>query len=548
MVPKDRRLLQRPTSLLVAASILWAPTAQAALRVAPIKMAPTSVSVGAVGSQSRISPLALPQVRIPGLSPHSTLNTLSLPAAADSAAVFASGISAQKLSPEPLRAAAITAAAQAHAPILSASAGQSHIQTHAQPAKQTTAKPTALGSLKNIDKAPDAEPLWTGGTERESESTPVHIDGPVGAFSRHLQRSRTNTVADEDLANQDHPQVRIPRVTPGSRVRDWVQYMQITGSSLFWYTFPRLFQRWDQLKEQIDAAQAAGHDTAVRQFVNFFIAHRVQGSTGSYAPMGFRPGTNRIVVRDAWHIFNRYFEPDTASRDAFRRFIDRAKQHNPNRRSTQFRKILFHALRAGSVLPRKELPAFFDNLATGEVGSSLETFQRERQPHVLATFKRVVEETIVELNADLQPRSRIVGALLLGSFANNAAAPGSDFDVQTLTADGRARNVGAFNALLKKNWKSTEYADEHPVGGFQYALGPSKPLLNKIHLEPYIIISPYPEVVTAMSRTEAEQAQAQATSTKSFRGFLFQVAYSHLLLFVLAGYGARKFLRSLTRN
>ena len=326
------------------------------------------------------------------------------------------------------------------------------------------------------------------------------------------------------------------RITPPNRgrVRDAWLYSKIYLSSLYWYTGPRLVERWVELRDNLK--KAGDNPRAVADIRGFFVAHRVLGSTGSYSPLGFRVASNRIVAKDAVEIYDKYFVKDRESKRAFTRMIQRAQHYNPNRRSTQFRKAIFHALREASVLPPDQVASFFDGQLGPEKSAGLEAYQRDVQSNVLAAFDTAVNEVILELNQGLPAGERVMGALLLGSFANGAAGPGSDLDVQAISEGGSTRYNGEFIKRLKRRWEREEEWSGSPVSTFQYALPLSKRLIARVHREPYLIFSPYPEVTSAMTRS-AEQEAADAPSTiRTIRGWLFQRYYTIVLHAVLAAH------------
>ncbi|TPW18433.1 MAG: hypothetical protein FD126_3446, partial [Elusimicrobia bacterium] len=332
--------------------------------------------------------------------------------------------------------------------------------------------------------------------------------------------------------------VAIPERTLRRRLADAAHYFKITGSSMWWYTFPRLVERWDEVARGLEG----GHPRAVRRIMGFFIAHRVLGSTGSYAPMGFRVAANRTVILDAWRIYIRYFRGDAGSAEAFARLVARATVYNPNRRSTQFRKVIFHALREAAVMSPDKVPAYFDSLLTEDKSAALAAYQAERQAAVLQLFDDAVKKVILELNAGLPQGKRVVGAVLLGSFANGAAGPGSDLDVQALSEDGGTAYNAEFLSRLKKLWK-TSGDPTHPVSGFEYALPLSQPLLQKIHREAYLVLSPYPEVVAAMSTAPEDLARHGTARTKG--GLAFVLFYSAVLFGVLSAYEAWRLVKKI---
>ncbi|TBR22637.1 hypothetical protein EPO15_07600, partial [bacterium] len=376
--------------------------------------------------------------------------------------------------------------------------------------------------------AKDVEPLWTGGASRRA--TGEVWAGRAAAPRALLGRPSSPAAAAKPALEADAPVV-IPAQTLSRRAKDAYHYFRITGSSLYWYTFPRLIERWDEVREGL----ARGQERAVDRIMGFFIAHRVMGSTGSYAPMGFRVAANRTVLIDAWRIYIRYFADKPGSAEAFARLTARATQYNPNRRSTQFRKVLFHALREAAVMPPEKVGPYFDSLLTDDKSAVLADYQARRQKEVLDLFDATVRRVILEMNAGRPRGNRVVGAVLLGSFANGAAGPGSDLDVQTLTEDGRPTHNAEFLKRLKAAWKA-EGDPSHPVSGFEYALPLSKPLLQKVHREAYLVLSPYSEVVTAMS-TAPEDLKGHATE-RTKGGLTFVAVYSAVLFGVLAAYEA----------
>ncbi|MEE8424576.1 MAG: hypothetical protein V3S11_02040, partial [Elusimicrobiota bacterium] len=455
------------TALALCLTLSPFPQAAAAVRAAPkIRViAPAASAVGAAGLG----------VSLPELSLNSTLSSLSFSG-------LGTGLKTPSLAlPTALQAslAALPSARTAEAP-------------------RAEERATDADRLRSISKAKDPKPLWTGSRPKNAAapSLPVFAaPSAAGAFGGLLAKGedsspepRENGV-DAGYAADTEADVLIRRRTPWLWVRDAILYARITASSLYWYTFPRLSQRWDQLENAI--AKNPGVRHAVRDFPGFFIAHRVLGSTGNYAPMGFRPATNRIVVSDAWHIFTTYFSHDKPARKAFSHLIHRAQKFNPNRGSTQFRKILFHALREASVLSREELPGYFDSLVTNAKAAMLEEYQAAEQAQILAQFDQIVRETVLERSGGYPAGKRIIGALLLGSFANGSAGPLSDLDVQLISEDGLAAFVPGFFRVVKQKWIAAGLQKDHPIGNFQYALAPSKKLITRIHRESYMVFSPY---------------------------------------------------------
>ena len=489
------------------------------VRPAPAAPAPVTPLPGGIGSAPALSAPTLSAPAAPSLLPNPALPIAAVGAAAPSARAVPLGA----------RAAAPAAAQR---PAAARALPAPEAGTAAAPGE---VRETSADRLDAISRSRTPGALWTGGRVRPAFDVPVSAFERTGPAPARSRLSRSNAVS----APREEPgAIAIPRPTAASRVRDWIHYTRITGSSLYWYTFPRLLERWSELAESLE--QAAGRPRAVRRIMAFFIAHRVLGSTGSYAPMGFRVAANQTVVDDAWRIYRAYFPDGSESREAFARLIERALRFNPNRRSTQFRKVVFHALREASTKRPEELPAYFDSLATAEKAADLAAYQAAEQGKVLERFNTLTEQVILELNRGLPAGRRLVGAVLLGSFANGAAGPGSDLDVQTLSEDGRATYNAEFLKRLKALWKSEGYP-AHPVSGFEYGLPLSRELLSRVHREPYLVVSPYPEVRQAMSI--APETMKGHETRRGLRGAAFVVVYSGVLFGVLAAYEAWRRIR-----
>lgn len=475
--------------------------AAAQTRVAPVELPPMS----ALGAAAALTPAVLPS------APRSDSSPLALSQSFGTTPSIAIAASATpSASAGPLAAAKATTRAGT-LPLASslASAGP------AAPARranrfQSAALTRILGELARFAAPlPPASVLAPAGAAAETPRTPSEVGVEPGKAP---------------------PPVPIPG---RRRLRDAWLYSKIYMSSLYWYTGPRLLERWAEIREKL--AEAGDRPRAVKDIKGFFIAHRVLGSTGNYSPLGFRVASTRLVIHDALAIYERYFVPDDGARAAFLALMARAERFNPNRRSTQYRKALFHALREASVLEPSKVAAFFDSQLGPDKAARLEQYQRTEQPRVLAAFDTAVNEVIAEMNFRAPAGERIVGALLLGSFANGAAGPGSDLDVQALAENGSTRYNDDFIKRLKARWKQETWTDS-PVSSFQYAMPLSKPLISRVHREPYLIFSPYRQVTVAMTRTAAEERADQPSKIRTIRGWLFQQVYSVLLRVVLGIY------------
>lgn len=532
-------LLLRPalSAWMAISSVCLPGSAAAAMRIAapPAKTAP----LGAAGAAAKILAATAAGPAGLALSPSAIdLSGALRPLNAHSAAAYAA--SAQTRALETLKLHAREEEPLPPLPVPAAPRGliaESAYNAEASPPGKL--RETRAGFLRALSASENPSLLWENASRRRRGVPSAPVAGSDAASAR--ARLPAAYAGNEEIPSaapsapaRRAERIRIPKQNLRRLILDSLTYYHVTLSSLNWYTFPRFIERWKGMKESI--RETEGRERTVSDFMGFFIAHRVLGSTGNYAPMGFRVAANRAVVHDAWLIFDKYFKKDAAAEDAFRRFIQRAKKYNPNRRSTQFRKIIFHALRAGSVLSPADLPAFFDALATPQEAALLAGYQGAPQQRALNAFARVVHEAVLEANREKKPGHRIVGALLLGSFANHAAGPASDLDVQLLSEDGSPFGIKEVMDDIKARWRA-EGLSRHPIGGFQYALPLSKNLLMRIHVEPYMIFSPYPNVLKAMRLTPEEETSSPST-VKTLRGFLFVATYSWLLRLVLWSYEA----------
>ncbi|MFH1725509.1 MAG: nucleotidyltransferase domain-containing protein [Elusimicrobiota bacterium] len=355
---------------------------------------------------------------------------------------------------------------------------------------------------------------------------------------RYDRRQDTESFDWRPVSEPRHrDQVRIPERGWKLQARDAYLYLRIYLRSLLWRSTTRLYYRWEQVKT--GARERRGAKRAVRRLLPFLLANLVMGSTGRVETFGLRTAHNRIVVADAWSVFNRYFRTDQAATGAFSRLILRARHYNPNRRLTQFRKILVTALREASVRSPAELPAYFDSLVTTEAGQELIEFQKDGQRRTLEVFDRAVRESILAVNKGLPAGRRVVGAVLMGSFANGGAGPNSDLDIEIVTENGSTVHLKAFYDGLKARWKAAGMS-RHPIGDFEYALPVSKSLISRMHQEPYIVFSPYPEVIEALQRSPAEERARKVRRVRKWTGRLSHALLISVWLLSLAVYEACK--------
>jgi len=543
------RAPHRSLSCLLALSVLRPPYSHAAtaIRMAPLE-APISSPAGLAAGSRQMAGGAFSN---PSLSLQGLTLTPSLSAPALAPAVTPMRLQGQ--------AAAVPARAASPVPVVRIRAQEVRPQTQPEKAAAVTLRDVsralaatedsaagaeqsgrdAPAALKRISVSKDPGHIWDNSAERDEASDPV----PATAEDTRVLL-RPGLEADPTLEGGAAPQplpdprnlgqARVPETTWTSSIKDHLQYAAIVLSAFWWRTTSHLVSQWRALERAFRSHGA--ESPAVRSRLPFFLSTLILGSTGRFGPFGLRGAANRVVLEDAWAVFNRFFPEDDASTEAFSRFLARAQTFNPNRRVTQFRKFVTTGLLGAAVLSTAELPSHFDKLASLESGRALIEFQAGPQQRVLKLFTALVQETILEMNADLPPGKRIVGALLMGSFANGAAGPASDLDLQTIAEGGSSAHIPDFYSRLDAKWAAAKM--DNPISDFQYALPLSKTLITHIHREHYLILSPYPEVVAGLQRSAEEELTDRPTRVRGLHGVAFHVLYVAWLTTVLAVYSA----------
>lgn len=456
----------------------------------------------AAPSASMTSPAAAPSVTRTGVP----VETRSAVPAADGVSKAVPAARSPKKSASPFLAPGASATAGKKTP--------SAVGISVERGAKASPKASSMGRLNAIFSAEDPAPLWDNslGGPRAAAAAPGRR---VKSRSSLLRPSAAQGAEDKGrmpLSALRNP-VKVPAPTYTQRVRDWFTYAGIMISSLRWRLFTRTPHHWNEFQQSLHARP--GVKPSIRNFRRFYLATLVMGSSGNFSVFGPRLAHHRIVIRDAWTIFNKYFHEDEEASKAFVRLLARAQAYNPARRATQFRKLVSYKLRVAAALPIEELPAFFDSLATETESGKLAEYQDGGQQKTLEDFDQAVRETILEMNKDDEPGSRVVGALLMGSFANEAAGPASDLDLQIVAENGDARHLPEFVRRLKARWAEMGYTN--PIGDYQYALPVSKYLLNRIHYESYLIYTPYEHVKQALVRTEQEEARIKARKVSESR-------------------------------
>jgi hypothetical protein len=238
--------------------------------------------------------------------------------------------------------------------------------------------------------------------------------------------------------------------------------------------------------------------TAVTDARGFFVDSRMMGMIGGARTVGSRSGSDAYVKNEALGVYDRYFGArGAAARPNFLAFVDRAVAYNPMRSSSNLRKQIRKALHSASLVPLERLPAHFDALMKPGVNEIVSDFQLEKAGQVLASFRRAVAETVREEEAAAS--DRVVGVVMLGSFATGSATPTSDFDLHVLTDNGGSARIKAFLDRLQKRWASDPDSAGHPINGADFGFVPSRELLLRIHHDKFAIIAADVDMERALS-------------------------------------------------
>lgn len=301
---------------------------------------------------------------------------------------------------------------------------------------------------------------------------------------------------------------------------DRYHYRRLFMQNLWWYTVTHVQNMWPSYKAKRRAAQDAGLFPAVEQPRRFYAAMRIMGQSGPFYVLGFAPLRDQDVLADALAGYTRFFTGQGAGpegRQAFLRFAQRALLHNAAKRAqTNFRKQLRDALLNGSLKPGTELPAYFDSLLEEDASQKTAQFQDGEAQMLLADFNKAVLATVAE--EDPSSDERVMGAVLLGSFASGSAKAGSDFDIQPITMNGRDGKVADFQKRLLLRWKDGGRHAKNPVSIQDFPYPPSKRLIVRIHDGPYLIIAPEQALVQALERAPGEQPTFEMERDLTLRG------------------------------
>ncbi|NNN04286.1 MAG: hypothetical protein HKL90_00150 [Elusimicrobia bacterium] len=281
-------------------------------------------------------------------------------------------------------------------------------------------------------------------------------------------------------------------------VREFLGWATLWVKSCRHYFFDVNVENWREYRAARAAARAQRPELLVKDERGFFVDTRLMGMIGGTKTVGSRSGSDAYVTREALRLYDLYFSgTGDAARAAFAEFLERAKLYNPKRSHSNLRKHIRKALHAASLMPAEALAGYFAGLMLPVVNDSAETYQHEEQAASIAAFRAAVRDAL--RGEDAAAPDRVVGVVVLGSFAIGAATAKSDFDLHVLTADGRSRRVPAFLARLEKSWSADPQSRAHPLNAAEFAFYPSASFLLKIHHDPFLVLAGEDRLERALS-------------------------------------------------
>jgi len=353
---------------------------------------------------------------------------------------------------------------------------------------------------------PGAKMFSVGGTgdPRRKGLVVLGASGPAASRNVLLSVASKPLVALEASAE--------PRRSPMHEIRLWV-------SSLRHYFLEVNVENWGEYRKLRASAPAViAGKAAVSDARGFFVDSRMMGMIGGVRTVGSRSGSDVYVKGEAIKMYDRYFDSASSpeARDAFLAFLDRAVLYNPMRSSSNLRKHVRKALHGGSILPAESLKVHFDKLMGPEVNAGAAEFQNDGAQRVLDAFRETIAATVGE--EDFAASERVLGVVLLGSFATGAATPTSDFDLHVLTANGSSKNVPAFLERLEKRWSGNADSKTHPVNGADFGFMPSRSMLLGMHHDRFIVLSPDQELVRSLSPPGAATDRAPPEEPSALKG------------------------------
>lgn len=260
-------------------------------------------------------------------------------------------------------------------------------------------------------------------------------------------------------------------------------------------------------------AETAGKPRAVRDLEGMWIDWRTKGYSGVVKTAGPQVADRATIRREAVKLWDRYFPKDSAAKSSFMRYLERVDAVVPVERPSYYRKKAFGVFYELPTMAPELLAAKIDSMLTEDQLAKIAEHRATRQPLVLASFRAAVLASILEVNKDLPAGRKVIAMALLGSYSIGQSGPSSDIDYQLVTQDGGTAAIKPFAAALDRGWTENRLKD---IEGFASTLPPSPEVVKESFAEGYLIISPDPAAVAALSKDSF--APAAPTSWSRLRG------------------------------
>ena len=384
---------------------------------------------------------------------------------------------------------AVWAPAQAQAVAAERLAGYAKLIQNLDGAKLSELSGEQAKDLSNrfIDPSEDG-PAASGGAA-------VPVEGAAGA----LPALSAHTASEPSKA-------RVPKTSPlekpaslRQRLKERLFYSQLYAAHLYFYIVENIRMKWPPFYADWKKLKASGQRPPISRPRDFFSYMRVMGQTGSFYVLGFTARWDAPVVREAKDTFRKYFDaPGIGPREraAFDAFLERARNYNSARRApSNFRKLVRDTMLKAATMPVSQLADYFDSRYRDQAKTS--DFQSSGAVETLKRFEQIVDEELRKEPKDA--KDRVVGVVLIGSFATGSATPTSDFDGEPVTADGTAGRSNAFVARVLARWKAEGRQATNPVTFHEHPLPFSRRVVRMVHDCPYLVLSPDPAVVSELA-------------------------------------------------
>lgn len=417
------------------------------------------------------------------------------------------------------------------------------------PAGLPAALPTAPAASLAPTVLPSALPVLPSAAAFAAAASPVRgasalpaagpaaFAAPAGAASAAAdgpseRRAPSARAQLESMASAEDAQALWTGAVPARQAR--AQLRRAHWQTFKFFMGSRVGLLRDMIRQQ--ETETAGRPRAVKDLEGMWLDWRTKGYTGKVQTAGFETADRVTVRREAEGVFARYFPKDAEVHAAFRRYLDRVEAYVPAARPSNYRKLAFGIFYEAPTQRPEALAAQIDATLSEEHLAEIRRWRAERQDAVLASFKQAALGTLSEVNRALPAGKRVVAMILLGSYSIGQSTPKSDVDFQLVTQDGSSDAIAPFKEALERNW-TTDRVEK--LEAFQFALPPSPEVVKDSFPEGYVVISPDPAAVKALTFKTAPRAP---TAWTRLRGKAFEWGYKAWIRAWFAAASAREAL------